>query len=40
MATRWGIASCGLISFDFVNAIVALKDETTHKVLHCGLANS
>jgi hypothetical protein len=33
MATRWGIASAGMISHDFVNALSTL-DSSEHKVFY------
>jgi hypothetical protein len=32
MATRWGIASAGKISHDFVNALATYGDNSGHKV--------
>ena len=31
--TKWGILSAGLISNDFVNAIHALNDNSSHEVI-------
>ena len=31
--TKWGILSAGLISNDFVNAIYALNDNSSHEVI-------
>ena len=30
---RWGVASCGLISHDFTNAIVGVLPEDQHRVV-------
>lgn len=35
MALRWGIASCGTISFDFANALTTLP-ETDHQIVAVG----
>jgi dihydrodiol dehydrogenase / D-xylose 1-dehydrogenase (NADP) len=33
MTTKWGIASSGKISQDFVNALSTFEDESAHKVV-------
>ena len=35
MALRWGIASCGTISFDFANALSTLPEED-HEIVAVG----
>lgn len=35
MALRWGIASCGVISFDFANALTTLEPEH-HQIVAVG----
>jgi dihydrodiol dehydrogenase / D-xylose 1-dehydrogenase (NADP) len=35
MATRWGIASCGLISQDFVSSLKSTPFNKDHKVVAC-----
>lgn len=32
-ATRWGIASAGKISFDFVNSLTTLDNKADHEVV-------
>ena len=33
MATKWGIASAGMISHDFVNALSTFEDKSAHVVV-------
>ena len=37
--TKWGILGAGTISNDFVNAIYALNDNSSHEVSRYGIEN-